>query len=307
MNTWTFPPLVPEPAGGFPARPAARSPISTAASRIRTRRMWERLSELLEAHGLTVIVPPQRCCGIPSVSASAFRGASGKMGLRNIDVRRPGIGCGGDRYPLLLDQLRPDAAPRYWPDTQPPGAEAPCATSLSDICEFPTAQAERKTGRNPSSRFPRRRPSFRPATSDRSTWACRPWNCQLSSLGLRPAFRLDVDCCGPGGLYGFWHEKFLDHCEEIGKDLDGGGRDRMKPDIILDGIMRCRMCKSATLDGPWATFHLQLTARARRCSQWATSWEEIVDDPDDSVPRSITNMIWPTWRPNVDFWKDTIT
>ena len=84
--------------------------------------------ELLEAHGLTVIVPPQRCCGIPRLGVGDLRGAR-EMGLRNLDLLLPD-GAGGDRYRLLLHELRPDAPPRVQPDPQPPGRRGACGASL---------------------------------------------------------------------------------------------------------------------------------------------------------------------------------
>ena len=51
--------------------------------------------EVLEAHGLTVVVPPQRCCGIPRLGVGDLPGAR-EMGGRNIALLLPTVREGID-------------------------------------------------------------------------------------------------------------------------------------------------------------------------------------------------------------------
>ncbi|MCE5263428.1 MAG: anaerobic glycerol-3-phosphate dehydrogenase subunit C [Deltaproteobacteria bacterium] len=191
--------------------------------------------ELLEAHGLTVIVPPQRCCGIPRLGVGDLRGAR-EMGLRNLELLLPTAREGTD---IVFSSTSCGLMLRheYGRILNLPGAEE-LAGRLFDISEYLLGlHAEEK-----------QTVTFKPLSLKAAYFA----PCHLRSLNTGfPALELlrlipglevcllDAECCGLGGLYGFKTEKFA-IAEEIGKDV-AEAVDRMKPDIILTDCEGCRM------------------------------------------------------------------
>jgi glycerol-3-phosphate dehydrogenase subunit C len=191
--------------------------------------------ELLEAYGLAVIVPPQRCCGIPRLGVGDLPGAR-KMGNRNIALLRPTVRQGID---IVFSSTSCGLMLRheYGRILNLPGAEE-LAGRLFDICEFFLRLHEEEKSSV----------TFRPLSMKAAYFA----PCHLRSLDMgMPALELlrlipgldirllDADCCGLGGLYGFKKEKFT-IAEEIGKDLAEEAA-RLKPDIILTDCEGCRM------------------------------------------------------------------
>ena len=191
--------------------------------------------EVLEAHGLTVVVPPQRCCGIPRLGVGDLPGAR-EMGGRNIALLLPTVREGID---IVFSSTSCGLMLRheYGRILNLPGAEE-LAGRLFDICEFLLRLHEEEKSAV----------TFR----SRSMKAAYFAPCHLRSLDIGlPALELlrlipgldvrllEADCCGLGGLYGFKKEKFT-IAEEIGKDLTEAV-DRMKPDIILTDCEGCRM------------------------------------------------------------------
>jgi glycerol-3-phosphate dehydrogenase subunit C len=190
---------------------------------------------LLEAHGFSVTVPPQRCCGIPRLGIGDLRGAR-EMGRRNLDLLLPTVRRGIDivfsstscglmlrhEYGRLLDL---------------PGA-GELAVRLFDLCEFlARARGEGEAGVR-----------FRPLPMKAAYFA----PCHLRSLNIGlPALELlrlvpeldirvvEAECCGLGGLYGFKKEKY-EIAEEIGRDL-AEEVVRMQPEILLTDCEGCRM------------------------------------------------------------------
>lgn len=191
--------------------------------------------EILEAHGLTVIVPPQRCCGIPRLGVGDLQGAR-EMGRRNIELLLPTVRQGID---IVFSSTSCGLMLRheYSRILNLSGAEE-LAGRLFDICEFLLRLREEEKAS----------PMFRPLSLKAAYFA----PCHLRSLNIGfPALELlrmipgldvrmlEADCCGLGGLYGFKKEKFS-IAEEIGKDLAEAAA-RMKPDIILTDCEGCRM------------------------------------------------------------------
>jgi glycerol-3-phosphate dehydrogenase subunit C len=191
--------------------------------------------EVLEAHGFKVIVPPQRCCGIPRLGVGDLRGAR-EMGGRNIDLLRPTVREGID---IVFSSTSCGLMLRheYSRLLGLPGADE-LAGRLFDISEFLLRLHEEEKSAV----------TFRPLSIKAAYFA----PCHLRSLDIGlPALELlrlipgldvrllEADCCGLGGLYGFKKEKFA-IAEEIGKDLREAV-DRMKPDIILTDCEGCRM------------------------------------------------------------------
>ena len=88
---------------------------------------------LLEAHGFSVDVPPQRCCGIPRLGVGDLRGAK-EMGGRNLASLLPTVREGTDIVFSTTScglMLRHE----YGPLLNLPGAEE-LARHLFDICEY---------------------------------------------------------------------------------------------------------------------------------------------------------------------------
>ena len=191
--------------------------------------------EILEAHGLEVVVPPQRCCGIPRLGVGDLKGAR-EMGRRNIEMLLPTVREGID---IVFSSTSCGLMLRheYSRILHLPGAEE-LAGSLFDICEFLLRLREEEKAS----------PIFQPLSLKAAYFA----PCHLRSLNIGfPALdllrmipgldvrMLEADCCGLGGLYGFKTEKFS-IAEEIGKDLTEAAA-RMNPDIILTDCEGCRM------------------------------------------------------------------
>ena len=189
---------------------------------------------ILEAHGLKVVVPPQRCCGIPRLGVGDLEGAK-EMGQRNIDsllraVRGLDIVFSSTSCGLMIRH-------EYGPLLHLDGAEE-LAPHLFDICEYLLRLREAEKPTATFQLLPLKAAYFAP--------------CHLRSLDIGlPALELlrlvpgldvnliEAECCGLGGLYGFKKEKFA-IAEEIGKDLAEAVA-RMKPDIILTDCEGCRM------------------------------------------------------------------
>lgn len=189
---------------------------------------------LLEAHGFSVVVPPQRCCGIPRLGIGDLRGAR-EMGRRNLSLLLPAVREGLDMVFSSTScglMLRHE----YGPLLNLAGAEE-LAKRLFDICEYLlNLPRERQTA------------MFRPQPVRAAYFT----PCHLKSLntGL-PALQLlrrvpgldlrliEAECCGLGGLYGFKNEKY-EISEDIGKDLASEVAS-IAPDVILTDCEGCRM------------------------------------------------------------------
>lgn len=189
---------------------------------------------LLEAHGLAVETPPQRCCGIPRLGIGDLRGAR-KMGKRNLELLLPTARAG---TPILFSSTSCGLMLRheYGRILGSKGAEE-LAGRLFDICEY--LLALRGEGRGAP---------FRAATLKAAYFTpchLRVLNTGLPALELlRSVPGLDLtllaaECCGLGGLYGFKKEKYA-IAEEIGRDLarEVAG---LQPDLILSDCEGCRM------------------------------------------------------------------
>lgn len=191
--------------------------------------------QVLEANGFEVILPPQRCCGIPMLGNGDFRGAR-KMGLYNVPSLLKTIGSGSDiifsssscghmikhEYSHLLSIT----------DAQE------VAKHFFDIFEF-LRNLKESNGFN--ARF-----------NELSLKAAYFAPCHLRVLGmglpaleilrLIPGLKIDnieADCCGMGGTFGFKKEKY-EISQEIGRDL-AEAIDRLKPEIVLSDCEGCRM------------------------------------------------------------------
>ncbi|NWG02334.1 MAG: anaerobic glycerol-3-phosphate dehydrogenase subunit C [Syntrophaceae bacterium] len=191
--------------------------------------------QVLEVNGFEVILPLQKCCGIPMLGNGNFKGAR-KMACYNVPSLLKTIVSGSDiifsstscghmikhEYSHLLSIPRADEV----------------ALHLFDIFEFLRNLKELNGLDTHFKELPLKAAYFAP--------------CHLRALGiglpaleilrLIPGLTLDnieADCCGMGGTFGFKKEKY-EISEEIGRDL-AEVIDRLKPEIILSDCEGCRM------------------------------------------------------------------
>ena len=189
--------------------------------------------QVLETNGFEVVLPPQRCCGIPMLGNGDFKEAR-KMGLWNVpsllnaihsglDIVFSSTSCGHmikHEYAHLLNIT---------------GAEE-VAEHTFDVFQFLRSLDGTLTFNVKD--LPLKVAYFAP--------------CHLKSLGIGfPAFELlqripglqidyvEADCCGLGGTFGFKKEKY-EISEAIGRDL-AQAIDRLKPEIVLSDCEGCRM------------------------------------------------------------------
>jgi len=191
--------------------------------------------QVLWANGFEVVLPSQKCCGIPMLGNGNFRGAR-RLGVWNVssllNTVRSGLevvfsstSCGymiKHEYNRLLGIS---------------GSEK-VAEHTSDIFEFLSHLKESGDLNTHFRELPLKAAYFAP--------------CHLKSLGiglpaleilrLIPGAQIDnieADCCGLGGTFGFKKEKY-GVSEEIGRDLVEA-IDRIKPEVVLTDCEACRM------------------------------------------------------------------
>jgi glycerol-3-phosphate dehydrogenase subunit C len=191
--------------------------------------------QVLEANGFEVILPPQRCCGIPMLGNGDFRGAR-KMGLSNVPALLKTSRSGSDII-FSSSSCGNMIKHEYSRMLSIPGAEE-VAKHFFDIFEFLKNLRESN--------------GFNAHFNEISLKAAYFAPCHLRVLGiglpalemlrLIPGLKIDhieADCCGMGGTFGFKKEKY-EISQEIGKDL-AEAIDRLKPEIVLSDCEGCRM------------------------------------------------------------------
>jgi glycerol-3-phosphate dehydrogenase subunit C len=191
--------------------------------------------QVLEANGFEVVLPPQRCCGIPMLGIGDFKGAR-RMGLWNVASLLQTIRSGSDII-FSSTSCGHMIKHEYSRLLNIPGSED-VAYHIFDLFEF---LRNLKESGNLNLHF-----------KELSLKAAYFAPCHLRSLNiglpaleilrLIPGLQLDnidADCCGLGGTFGFKKEKYQ-ISQEIGKDL-AEAVDRLKPEIVLTDCEGCRM------------------------------------------------------------------
>ena len=191
--------------------------------------------QVLEANGFEVILPPQRCCGIPMLGNGDFRGAR-KRGLYNVPSLLKTIGSGSDII-FSSSSCGHMIKHEYSHLLSIPDAEE-VAKHIFDTFEFLRNLKESNGFNTHLNELPLKAAYFAP--------------CHLRVLGiglpaleilrLIPGLKIDnieADCCGMGGTFGFKKEKY-EISQEIGGDL-AEAIDRLKPEIVLSDCEGCRM------------------------------------------------------------------
>jgi glycerol-3-phosphate dehydrogenase subunit C len=190
---------------------------------------------VLEANGFEVILPPQKCCGIPMLGNGDFRGAR-RLGLSNVPSFLQTIRSGSD---ILFSSTSCGYMIKYEYShlLSIPGAEE-VALHTFDLFDFLRSLKDAKRLQTRFKDLPLRAAYFAPCH-------LRAMNIGLPALEilrLIPGLQvehLSADCCGLGGTFGFKKEKYK-ISQEIGKDLSEAV-DRLKPEIVLTDCEGCRM------------------------------------------------------------------
>jgi glycerol-3-phosphate dehydrogenase subunit C len=191
--------------------------------------------QILEANGFEVILPPQRCCGIPMLGNGDFNGAK-KMARYNVSSLLNTIHSGLEiifSSTSCVHMIKHE----YSHLLSIPGAEE-VAQHIFDIFEFLRNLKESNDLNTNFKGLSLKAAYFAP--------------CHLRTLGiglpaleilrLIPGLKIDnieADCCGMGGIFGFKRENY-EISEEIGRDLSEA-IDRLKPEIILSDCEGCRL------------------------------------------------------------------
>jgi glycerol-3-phosphate dehydrogenase subunit C len=190
---------------------------------------------LLEAYGLAVNVPTQRCCGMPRLGIGDLAGAR-EMGQRNLRLLLPTARAG---MPILFTSTSCGLMLRHEYDRILGLAGAvELAGRIFDLCEYLLDLHGEDGARVRYRPTPVRAAYFTPCH-------LRAMNTGLPALELlRRVPELDLqlieaECCGLAGLYGFKAEKY-EIAEEIGRDLAEEVA-RIKPALILSDCEGCRM------------------------------------------------------------------
>jgi len=191
--------------------------------------------QVLEGNGIEIILPPQKCCGIPMLGNGDFKGAR-RMGLWNVASLLQTIRSGSDII-FSSTSCGHMIKHEYSRLLNIPGSEE-VAKHIFDLFEFLRNLKEGGNLNLHLNELPLKVAYFAP--------------CHLRSLNIGlPAFEIlrlipglqldniDADCCGLGGTFGFKKEKY-EISQEIGKDL-AEAIDRLKPEIVLTDCEGCRM------------------------------------------------------------------
>ncbi len=191
--------------------------------------------QVFETNGFEVILPLQRCCGIPMLGNGDFKGAE-KMARYNVPSLLKTIRSGSDiifsstscghmikhEYSHLLSIPEADEVAQH----------------IFDIFEF-LRNLKESNGLNTHFKEHSLKAAYFAPCHLRALGIGLP---ALEILRLIPGLQIDnieADCCGMGGTFGFKKEKY-EISEEIGRDL-AEAIDRLKPEVILSDCEGCRM------------------------------------------------------------------
>lgn len=191
--------------------------------------------EVLEANDFEVILPEQRCCGIPMIGNGDLKGAK-KSALKNVSSLLNSIRLGLDII-FTSTSCCYMIKHEYWRLLGISEAKE-ISKHLFDIFEFLRDLKESGNLNLKLKSLPVNTAYFAP--------------CHLKSLGIGlPALEIlrlipdlklkyiNIDCCGLGGTFGFKKEKY-EISREIGKDVNEAIK-RLKPQIVLTDCEGCRI------------------------------------------------------------------
>lgn len=190
--------------------------------------------EVLEHNGFEVVLPAQKCCGLPLIANGDLAAASGN-GRFNISKLRPVAEQG---IPIVVSStscsltLKQDYSRLLHLD----GAEV-VAHQVYDISEFLMACHEQGLLRTDFKRLDERLPYHQPC-HQRAQGIGIP---AVELLNLIPgvaAWNLDAGCCGSSGTFGFKEEKF-----EVSMKVGGPMRDALLTAGTARSVSDCETCR----------------------------------------------------------------
>ncbi|MDQ3992998.1 MAG: anaerobic glycerol-3-phosphate dehydrogenase subunit C [Actinomycetota bacterium] len=195
----------------------------------------ERVVELLEHNGFSVVVPRQGCCGLPLQSNGDFRSAR-----RYVSRLAATLDAAGDGAPIVSNStscslmLKREAL-----EILEVGDETLRRVSerIYDVCEFLLGLHERGELRTDFQPLPLTVPYHAPC-QQRGHGIGKP---ALDLLALVPELRLvelDAACCGIAGTYGLKREKY-EISMRVGEELFAQVRDA-EPDLTACDSETCR-------------------------------------------------------------------
>ena len=191
--------------------------------------------QVFETNGFEVILPLQRCCGIPMLGNGDFKGAE-KMARYNVPSLLKTIRSGSDII-FSSTSCGHMVKHEYSHLLSIPGADE-VAQHIFDIFEF-LRNLKESNGLNTHFKELSLKAAYFAPCHLRALGIGLP---ALEILRLIPGLQIDnieADCCGMGGTFGFKKEKY-EISQEIGRDL-AEAVDRLKPEIILSDCEGCRM------------------------------------------------------------------
>ncbi len=199
-------------------------------------RVGQAAVKVLERNGFEVIIPPQKCCGLPLLSNGDFKAA---QNLHEYNVKHllayaeqgiPIVGT-STSCTLTLKEEAPELIGLHGDDIKT------VAAGTYDIFEFLATLAERGELNTDFKPITRTLP-YHPPCQLRGHRVGRP---VLDVLALVPGLQLDeshTQCCGIAGTYGLKKEKY-----QIGMDVGAGLFDFVKhsgSDLALCDSETCR-------------------------------------------------------------------
>jgi glycerol-3-phosphate dehydrogenase subunit C len=191
--------------------------------------------KVLEANGFEVLLPRQRCCGIPMLGNGDFKGAR-KMGLYNVPSFLDTIHSGSDIV-FSSTSCGYMIKHEYGRLLSIPGSEE-VAQHTFDLFDFLRNLKDTNGLNNNFKKTPLKVAYFAPCHL-RAMGIGLP---ALEILRLIPGLQIDpieADCCGMGGTFGFKKEKY-EISQDIGKDL-AEAIDQLNPEIVLTDCEGCRL------------------------------------------------------------------
>ena len=191
--------------------------------------------QVFAANGFELILPLQRCCGIPMLGNGDFKGAE-KMARYNVPSLLKTIRSGSDII-FSSTSCGHMIKHEYSHLLSIPGADE-VAQHIFDIFEF-LRNLKESNGLNTHFKELSLKAAYFAPCHLRTLGIGLP---ALEILRLIPGLKIDnieADCCGMGGTFGFKKEKY-EISEEIGRDL-AEAIDRLNPEVILSDCEGCRM------------------------------------------------------------------
>lgn len=190
--------------------------------------------EVLEHNGFEVVLPPQKCCGLPLIANGDLKAAAGN-GRYNIQHLREWAEQG---IPIVVSSTSCSLTLKH--DYQHvlglDGADA-VAEHVYDLFEFLMACHEQGILRTDFRRMEERLPYHQPC-HQRAQGLGVPAVHLLNLIPGVEAWNLDAGCCGSSGTYGFKEEKY-----EVSMKVGEPMRDALIAAGAPRAVSDCETCR----------------------------------------------------------------